>query len=58
MSWDGRLGNTEFNVGYLQSVTVDEAIKTLKSAHVDENRVVNAWKKANPNRALKPRKGK
>ena len=58
MSWDGRLGNTEFNVNFLQSVTVEEAVKTLKSDYVDENRVINAWKKANPNKALKPRKRK
>jgi len=56
--WDGRLGNSWFNVAYLQSVNVEEAIKHFDGKHGDDNRVVNAWKKANPNRALKPRKGK
>jgi hypothetical protein len=58
MNWDGSLGNTSFNVDYLQSVTVEEAIATLSSEHVSQNRVVNAWKKANPTKSAKVSKKK
>lgn len=58
MNWDGRLGNTSFNVDYLQSVTVEEAIAALTTEHVSANRVVNAWKKANPTKSAKISKKK
>ena len=45
--WDGKLGNTSFNVEYLQSVTQKEAVEALTTAHIHKDRVINAWKRAN-----------
>lgn len=51
-----KLGNTSFSdacVAFLKTATVEEAIRVLKSDHVNENRIVNAWKKANPGKSAK-----
>jgi len=61
MAWDGKLGNTSFSkegIEFLQSVTVEEAIKALSHDDCSANRIVNAWKKANPTKSAKVSKKK
>lgn len=42
-----RLGRSNFSLSYLRDVTLEDAIATLTNQFVDENRVRNAWKRAN-----------
>ena len=42
-----RLGKSEFTLSNLRNVTLEEAILGLTNKFVDENRVRNAWKRAN-----------
>lgn len=58
LEWDGKLGNTSFSkdaIEKLQSVTVEEAIEIFANDAINANRVVNAWKKANPGKSAKKR---
>lgn len=40
------LGNSQFRISYLKSVTITEAIKMFKNS-CHEDRIRNAWKQAN-----------
>lgn len=42
-----QLGRSRFSLEYLRSVTLEDAIPNLTNQFVDENRVRNAWKRAN-----------
>jgi hypothetical protein len=42
-----QLGKSRFDLVYLRSVTLEESISNLTNQFVDENRVRNAWKRAN-----------
>ena len=42
-----QLGKSRFSLEYLRSVTLEESIPNLTNQFVDENRVRNAWKRAN-----------
>lgn len=42
-----KLGKSQFSLVYLRSVTLEEAIENLINAYVKEDRVRNAWKRAN-----------
>lgn len=42
-----KLGEDDFNMAWLRSVTEDHAVKSLGVAIGDINRVRNAWKQAN-----------
>jgi benzoyl-CoA reductase/2-hydroxyglutaryl-CoA dehydratase subunit BcrC/BadD/HgdB len=45
--FDGTLGTTSFNVEFLKSVTLKEALEHFKGTEIHEDRVRNAWKRAN-----------
>lgn len=45
--FDGTLGNTSFNVDFLKSVTLKEALEHFKATEIHADRVRNAWKRAN-----------
>jgi hypothetical protein len=45
--FDGILGSTSFNVDFLKSVTLKEALEHFKVLKIHEDRVRNAWKRAN-----------
>ena len=55
-----RLGNVDFPVHYLITVSEEEAVDLLSSKHIHSDRVRNAWKQANnfksPNRKKKGKK--
>lgn len=55
-----RLGNVDFPVHYLVTVSEEEAVELLSSKHIHSDRVRNAWKQANnfksPNRKKKGKK--
>lgn len=40
------IGKTQFNLAHLRSITLEEAVKTI-GGRVHEDRVRNAWKRAN-----------
>lgn len=42
-----QLGKSRFSLEYLRNVTLEDAIPNLTNQFVDENRVRNAWKRAN-----------
>lgn len=42
-----KLGDDDFNLEWLRSVSEDHAVKSLGNAIGDINRVRNAWKQAN-----------
>lgn len=42
-----KLGKSQFSLVFLRSVTLEEAIENLTNNHVKEDRVRNAWKRAN-----------
>lgn len=42
-----KLGNSQFDLANLRSVTMEEAIAGLTRPHCPEDRVRNAWKRAN-----------
>lgn len=42
-----QLGKSRFSLEYLRNVTLEDAIPGLTNQFVDENRVRNAWKRAN-----------
>jgi hypothetical protein len=45
--FDGILGSTSFNVDFLKSVTLKEALEHFKATEIHADRVRNAWKRAN-----------
>lgn len=46
-AFDGILGSTSFNVEFLKSVSLKEALEHFKDSGIHEGRVRNAWKRAN-----------
>jgi hypothetical protein len=45
--FDGILGSTSFNVDFLKSVNLTQALEHFKGTGIHEDRVRNAWKRAN-----------
>jgi hypothetical protein len=42
-----KLGRSQFSLAFLRAVTLEEAIENLTNSLVKEDRVRNAWKRAN-----------